>query len=236
MRGTIALCVGLAVTCAMSTLPIAPAAHAAEPRRITLDPGHGGAEIGSSHRFADGVILREKDLNLRVALRLRQLLGRAGFVVTLTRTTDTSVNSNHQDLNGDGRVGLADELQARVDAANAAGSSLFVAICFNGSSDPSARGTEAFWNPNRPFSDRNRQLAERVQSAMVADLAAAGYTPRNRGANTDASLLPGGCERDARRSDHGSHRPRLLRWDPELYGINAQCCSCRETSDTVARA
>jgi N-acetylmuramoyl-L-alanine amidase len=191
MRLAIGLCVGLAATLAIGMLPPANTAHAAAPLRITIDPGHGGREIGTSYRFADGVVLQEKDLNLRVAFRLRQLLQQAGFIVTLTRTTDTPVNIMQQDLNGDGRVSLADELQARVDAANAAGSNLFVSICFNGSSDASVRGTETFWNPNRPFSDHNRQLAERVQNAMIVDLAAVGYQTRDRGANTDASLLNG---------------------------------------------
>lgn len=165
--------------------------HAAPPLRITLDPGHGGSQIGSSYRFADGVVLQEKALSLRVGLRLRQLLEQAGFSVTLTRSTDAPVNVEGRDLNGDGRVGLADELQARVDLANRAGSDLFVSICFNGSSDPSAKGTEIFWNPNRPFSDRNQRLAELTQAHMVSDLTAAGYAPQDRGTRTDAALLGG---------------------------------------------
>src|ERR1700730_15591594 len=91
----------------------APAYAAAQPLHITIDAGHGGSEIGASYRFADGVVLEEKTLTLRVALRVRQLLEQAGFAVTLTRSTDLPVNSTAHDLNGDGRVNLADELQAR---------------------------------------------------------------------------------------------------------------------------
>ncbi|MDQ6675076.1 MAG: N-acetylmuramoyl-L-alanine amidase [Chloroflexota bacterium] len=165
--------------------------NAAPPLRITVDPGHGGSQIGASYRFADGVVLQEKTLSLRIGLRLRQLLERAGYAVTLTRSSDTAVNTGGLDLNGDGRVGLADELQARIDLANRAGSDLFVSVCLNGSSDPSARGTEILWNPNRRFSDRSQLLAKLTQSRMVADLAAAGYTPRDRGIRTDAALLGG---------------------------------------------
>jgi N-acetylmuramoyl-L-alanine amidase len=185
----------LFVVCGLMLLatawPPALSAYASRPLRISLDPGHGGSEIGTVYRFPDGTVLRGKTLNLQVALALRQLLQQAGYAVTLTRTTDAPVNTLHQDLNGDGRVTLADELQARVDAANAAGSDLFVSICFNGFSDPSIRGTETFWNPNRPFSDQNKQLADNVQKSMVADLAAAGYSTRDRRANTDTSLLNG---------------------------------------------
>ena len=170
---------------------VAPANATAQPLHITLDAGHGGSEIGASYRFADGVVLQEKTLTLRVALRVRQLLEQAGFLVTLTRSSDAPLNTAGLDLNGDGRVGLADELQARVDVANRAGSDLFVSICFNGSSDPAISGTETFWNPNRSFSDRSKRLADLAQTSMVADLAAAGYRTHDRGARTDASLLGG---------------------------------------------
>ena len=49
---------------------------------VTLDAGHGGTEIGTSHTFPDGTVMAEKDLNLRVMLRVRDLLQQAGFQVT----------------------------------------------------------------------------------------------------------------------------------------------------------
>jgi N-acetylmuramoyl-L-alanine amidase len=187
-----ALRFGVCLPLVLGSLWTAVAAYAAaQPLHITLDAGHGGSEIGASYRFADGVVLEEKTLTLRVALRVRQLLEQAGFLVTLTRSSDTPVNTAGLDLNGDGQVGLADELQARVDIANLAGSDLFVSICFNGSSDPAVSGTETFWNPNRSFSDRSQRLADLTQMNMVADLAAAGYKTHDRGARTDASLLGG---------------------------------------------
>ena len=136
LRGIVLLALGM-VQVAVSG--ITPAIAYAKPQtRITIDAGHGGSEIGATYRFADGTVLQEKTLDLQVALLLRDLLEQAGFSVTLTRTSDTAVNVAYHDLSGDGRVGLADELQARVDAANAAGSELFVSICFNGASDPAA--------------------------------------------------------------------------------------------------
>lgn len=177
------------VVCASLVSP--PPTLAAMSFKITLDPGHGGSQIGASYRFADGMVLQEKALTLRVALRLGDLLRQAGYVVTLTRTTDALVNAPGHDVNGDGRVSLADDLQARVDMANQAGSELFVAIHFNGSSDPSMRGTYTFWNANRPFAERSRTLAVDVQGNILAALGGAGYTSPDRGARTDAWLLGG---------------------------------------------
>lgn len=163
----------------------------AAPLHVTLDPGHGGPEVGASFRFADGLVLQEKALTLRVALRLRDLLEQAGYSVTLTRSTDAPVNLDQRDLNGDGRVGLADDLQARVDRANRASSDIFVSIHFNGASDPSVRGTYTFWNPRRPFADRSQRLAELVQAGLVSALRRAGHPTLAHGARTDASVLGG---------------------------------------------
>src|SRR5579864_183898 len=176
---------------AASVALIPQPALASAPLRVTLDPGHGGDQVGSSYQFADVTVLQEKTLNLQVALLLRQLLEQNGYSVTLTRASDTPVNVAQQDVNGDGRVGLADELQARVDIANAAGSDLFVSICFNGSSDPTVNGSETFWNPKRSFAAANQRLADSIQRGLVTQLAAAGYASRDRGARTDASLLSG---------------------------------------------
>ena len=158
---------------------------------ITLDAGHGGTEIGASHTFADGTVLAEKDLTLRVMLRVRDLVQQAGLQVTPTRTRDAQVNADRQDLTGDGRVTLSDDLQARVDIANNTGSDIFVSIHFNGSSDPSFKGTYIFYDPSRPYSDRSRLLASMLDASVVASMKAAGYASVDHGATTDTSVLGG---------------------------------------------
>jgi len=158
---------------------------------ITLDAGHGGTEIGASHMYPDGTVLVEKDLNLRVMLRLRDLLQQAGFQVTVTRTRDAQVNSDKKDLTADGKVTLSDDLQARVDLANSTGSDVFVAVHFNGISDPNRKGTYVFWDPDRPYADRSKALAEMVDQAMVRSMKDAGYSPDDHGATRDTSVLGG---------------------------------------------
>ena len=158
---------------------------------VTLDAGHGGREIGASHKFSDGTVIQEKDLNLRVMLRVRDLLQQAGYQITVTRTTDSQVNSDRKDLTSDGQVSLQDDLQARVDVANRAGSDIFVSIHFNGMSDPNARGTYVFWDPDRPFADRSKALAEIVDQALVKAMGEAGYNPVDHGATRDTSVLGG---------------------------------------------
>jgi N-acetylmuramoyl-L-alanine amidase len=158
---------------------------------ITLDAGHGGTEIGTSHTYPDGLVIQEKALNLRVMLRVRDLLQQAGYQVIVTRTTDAQVNSDRKDLTGDGQVGLDDDLQARVDAANRAGSDIFVAIHFNGVADPNVKGTYMFYDPDRPYADRSKALAASVDAAITKALKDTGYTTVDHGATTDTSVLGG---------------------------------------------
>jgi N-acetylmuramoyl-L-alanine amidase len=157
--------------------------------RVVVDAGHHEREVGAGYTFPDGLVLREDALNLRVALQLQQLLQAGGYQVTLTRSSAAPVNAEERDLNGDGAVSLADDLQSRVDLANRVGADLFVSVHFNGHPDLAHRGTYTFWNPQRPFADRSRALAERVQAGLVQALRRTGYDTPDHGARTDASVL-----------------------------------------------
>jgi N-acetylmuramoyl-L-alanine amidase len=119
-------------------------------------------------------------------------LQQAGYEVTITRTKDTQVNVDNRDLTGDGKADVSDDLQTRVDVANRARSDILVSVHFNGAADPNMKGTYIFWDPDRPFADRNRALAESIQAAMVKSLKDAGYVTVDRGARTDTSVLAGG--------------------------------------------
>jgi N-acetylmuramoyl-L-alanine amidase len=60
-------------------------------RRVVVDPGHGGTAEGTVARLAGRVKLREKDLSLDIARRLRVRLEAAGFEVLLTRDADSNL-------------------------------------------------------------------------------------------------------------------------------------------------
>ncbi|MCB1033952.1 MAG: N-acetylmuramoyl-L-alanine amidase, partial [Acidobacteria bacterium] len=67
--------------------PIDPAVLSLGVRRIVLDPGHGGPNLGT---VAPGG-LQEKDLTLDVSQRLARLLERDAYEVILTREEDRQV-------------------------------------------------------------------------------------------------------------------------------------------------
>lgn len=79
---------------------------------VVLDPGHGGADQGTSNRWGS-----EKVFALDVAMTAREQLLRAGFKVEMTRSND---------------VGLS--LEERSDFANRFPNSVFVSIHFNSAS------------------------------------------------------------------------------------------------------
>jgi len=89
-------------------------------RRIVVDPGHGGFFPGT--RGVNG--LTEKEVNLAVALELRDLLRAAGAEVLLTRETD-------RDFLTPADSSLRADLAERVRLANAFAPDLFVSIHHN---------------------------------------------------------------------------------------------------------
>ena len=126
---------------ALLALAVLPASAQQAPT-VVIDPGHDlranleTEPIGpgsATRKIKDGggttgVVsgLREAELNLRVALRLRPLLERAGVRVVMTRTTTT-------------RTSMGNIARARI--ANSAGAALFLRIHADGSTDRSTRGT-----------------------------------------------------------------------------------------------
>ncbi len=132
--------------CVSIALVLAAGGNGASPTVVVVDPGHdlrGNPEtepIGpgsSTQKIKDGggtsgVVtgLREAELNLWVAKRLRALLERAGVRVVMTRTRTAGVSM--------GNI-------ARARIANRAGAALFLRIHADGSSDSSARGTHVLY-------------------------------------------------------------------------------------------
>ncbi|MBI2939701.1 MAG: N-acetylmuramoyl-L-alanine amidase [Chloroflexi bacterium] len=165
---------------------LAPAG-AVSPKVVALDPGHGGDEIGAVS-VDDGPPLQEKAINLDIALRAERLLIARDYRVVLTRRADQSVNAERLDLNGDGQVNGADDLQARVDLANAAGADLFLSIHNNGSNDPTQSGTEVWYNSSRPFAEQNLRVARLLYTSLLRQLRSAGYSPVERGLKDDANF------------------------------------------------
>ena len=140
-------------------------------RSICLDPGHGGKDPGEHVGSQE-----EKNYTLLLAQELRDQLLRAGFKVTMTRTTDTFI-----------------ELPTRPELAKRRGADLFVSLHFNSvaSSQSTVRGAEVYcltpagapstnaqgegngaWCVGNGNNDRSLFLAYQIQKSLAHNLGA----------------------------------------------------------------
>lgn len=95
---------------------------------VVIDAGHGGKFPGAHYAG-----IQEKDLTLKVALKLGKLIEEQmpGVTVVYTRKTDKELGDT-----------LLADLQKRADIANAAGGDLFLSIHVNAAKSATARGVE----------------------------------------------------------------------------------------------
>ena len=169
-------------------LAAGPAEAVGTGKTVYIDPGHGGIETGAVHTGADGKAdLIERDVNLKIGLKLRALLENAGFRVAMSRTTNASPNTPPIDRNDDGRVTNRDEYQAVVDLANDAKADVMVSIHNNGSVQKDISGTEVWFSPLRAFADKNLLLARLLQASLVSHIRAIGYNVVDRGIKDDSN-------------------------------------------------
>ena len=136
----------------------------AKPFTIVIDAGHGGKDPG-----AVGATLKEKDINLRVALALGKLVeaNMKDVKVVYTRKTDVFV-----------------ELNERAAIANRNKADLFVSIHTNASGgNKSVTGTETYTlGMHRAAS--NLEVAKRENSAIMLEK---GYTEKYEGFDPKSS-------------------------------------------------
>lgn len=126
---------------------------------IVIDPGHGGADGGA---VGDNIV--EKDIALKISLKLRDYLQEAGALVIMTRETDT-------DLASEGTKGLsnrkAEDLRKRVELINEGSHHLFVSIHLNAIPSSQWRGAQTFYNP---VNEESEALSRFIQDEIKRNL------------------------------------------------------------------
>ena len=120
--------------------------------KIYIDQGHNPSGFNTG---AEGNGLREQDVTYEVGRRLATLLRQSGnWDVRLSRNTPDEVLGNSN----------ASSLRTRVNEANSWGADYFISVHTNGSTDPGARGVEAYAysRPSRAFN-----LGEDIVDSLV---------------------------------------------------------------------
>ena len=140
----------LAVALIVLALPWAavPRAHsqaAVAGSKIAIDPGHGGTDLGST--ACPGLL--EKDANLDIAKRLRDLLVAGGATVYMTRESDV-------DLSNKDRAAYINGTEAEVS----------VTLHLNGWDDPEMDGLYVLYGKTR----KDKALAQVMHDTMWGPL------------------------------------------------------------------
>ncbi len=98
---------------------------------VLIDPGHGGEEIGAIGLLDAKKKVFEKDLSLRLALKVKEELSKS-TTTYLTRSLDRTVT-----------------LQERADLADLVKADLFLSIHFNSSTSNKSHGFELYYLDNK---------------------------------------------------------------------------------------
>jgi N-acetylmuramoyl-L-alanine amidase len=113
------------------------------PARVVIDAGHGGKDLGANREG-----LNEKDLNLSVAMKLKQALEARGVRVYMTRSSDEFL-----------------PLPRITQITNSIRPDLFVSVHTNSSTNPSITGLETYY-----YTPQSVALAKRVHHRMVNNI------------------------------------------------------------------
>lgn len=112
---------------------------------VVIDAGHGGSDPGAQRGD-----LREKDMTLAIAMRLKRNLESKGLRVIMTRSDDTFVS-----------------LEERVRITNAVKPDAFVSVHINSlESDSAICGIETYYQ-----NDSSQVLAQKIHESLVGKLA-----------------------------------------------------------------
>lgn len=122
-------------------------------KKIMVDAGHGGSDSGAVGPTGG----LEKNVNLGVALKLKDKLEGLGAEVRMTRSTDANVAYPG--------ASQREELQARVAMANKWPAEVFISVHSNSAANASAHGTETYHSKNA--SRASKELAKNVHAEMV---------------------------------------------------------------------
>lgn len=124
---------------------------------VVIDAGHGGRDAGKVS--ASGI--KEKDINLQIALLLKDEMEKAGVQIVMTRETDDGLYDE-----SDSNKKVAD-LKERISIIKESGCVLAVSIHQNSYSDEKVKGAQTFYYSS---SKEGKKLAEIIQKGIVENV------------------------------------------------------------------
>lgn len=129
-------------------------------KTIVVDAGHGGRDSG-----ARGINdLQEKDITLKIALRLTRYLQEAGATVVMTRVTDTDLATESDRLRKRRHLG---DLKGRMNVVRKQPVDAFVSVHCNAAPSPDWHGAQVLYLRDN---DDAKRLATLMQQSFQENL------------------------------------------------------------------
>ncbi len=142
---------------ALITVPLLRLMAETPTYTVIVDPGHGGTDGGAVGD--DGTI--EKNLNLTIALLLKEKLEEQEIKVIMTRQTDEDT---------DGLTGFHKrlDLEERAKIGNESGADLYVSIHINASTTRKDQGFQVWYGSGNPDAQKLAEtITEKVDTAQI---------------------------------------------------------------------
>ena len=125
-----------------------------EEKKVVLDAGHGGRDPG---KIGVGEV-QEKDINLKIAKKIREKLEERGIRAVMTREKDETLapagSANRQ----------VEDIKKRVERIDGENALLAVSIHQNSYQDPKVRGAQVFYYQH---STEGKEAAAILQEALI---------------------------------------------------------------------
>jgi len=120
-----------------------PLSDAAKDKLLFIDPGHGGSEVGTIGKW-NGKDIYEKDINIKIALLVNEMLINNGVNTYMVRTDDEAIS-----------------VSRRPQIANEMGAHFYLSIHNNASESSAANGVQiCYADSTASFSDiSNREIS-----------------------------------------------------------------------------
>lgn len=123
--------------------------------KVIIDAGHGGFDGGAVS--LDGT--KEKDINLKIAKKLKSFLVFNGYKVIMTREDDKAINDSGQKI----RSKKVSDMQNRLLLMKENPDAIFVSIHLNKYTTSAAFGAQVFYSDN--FS-ASKDLAQKIKESI----------------------------------------------------------------------
>ncbi|HOE58008.1 MAG TPA: N-acetylmuramoyl-L-alanine amidase CwlD [Bacillota bacterium] len=124
---------------------------------VVIDAGHGGIDPGASGNRG----VKEDEVNLEIALKLRRLIEQGGGTAIMIREDDSGLYTEGENAKGTKK---SEDLKNRHILVNSCGADIFISIHANSFPQSKYYGAQTFYMRD---DDISRRLAESIQNEAI---------------------------------------------------------------------